>query len=50
MKISARLRSLVSFMATSAVILLFVALGASLLADWMPGTDGLPTDIALVAD
>lgn len=44
------LRSLGSFIATAALMLFLFATGASALAGWIPDNEGLPVDIAAVAE
>ncbi len=50
MKPSLTLRSCGSFLATAILMLFLFATGASALAGWMPDNDGLPVDIAAVAE
>lgn len=50
MKSTFTLRSCGSFLATAMLMLFLFATGASALAGWMPDNDGLPVDIAAVAE
>ena len=50
MKSTFTLRSCGSFLATAVLMLFLFATGASALAGWMPDNDGLPVDIAAVAE
>lgn len=50
MKSTFTLRSFVNFLATAMIMLFLFATGASALASWMPDNEGLPVDIAAVAE
>lgn len=50
MKFSFTPRSLGSFLASAILMLFLFAAGASAIAGWMPDSDGLPIDIAAVAE
>ena len=50
MKNSFTFRSCISFVATATLMLFLFATGASAIASWMPDSDGLPVDIAAIAE
>ena len=45
-----KIRSYGNFFASTALMLVLLATGASALADWLPSDNGLPVDIAAVAE
>jgi hypothetical protein len=46
MKPSAKVRSIISFLATATLAVLCFAAGSALIANWMMDGEGLPIDIA----
>ncbi|MEC5217262.1 hypothetical protein RCH09_002219 [Actimicrobium sp. GrIS 1.19] len=50
MKPSAKVRSFGAFFVSAVFMLLTFAIGGAALADWMPDGDGLPVDIAALAE